>query len=141
MPLARSKNVDETMKTIRICINSYENQNPVGTLYHSVFPQGVTFYSLTQLLINIEKILDTMEFPRASTERRRFTEAAALLSNRADSDVDMPTGELATFYVRMIFRQNASWQGTIVWSEGGCEEVFRSALEFIMLIDSAISPQ
>lgn len=48
------------------------------------------------------------------------------------------SGKLATFYVRILFRQNASWQGTVLWSEGGQEERFRSALELALLLDSAL---
>lgn len=46
--------------------------------------------------------------------------------------------KLATFYVRILFRQNASWQGTVLWSEGSQEERFRSALELALLLDSAL---
>lgn len=35
--------------------------------------------------------------------------------------------------------QNHTWQGTIQWIEGKKEENFRSTLEMIKLIDSAIS--
>lgn len=31
-----------------------------------------------------------------------------------------------------------SWQGTVLWSEGGQEERFRSALELALLLDSAL---
>ena len=40
--------------------------------------------------------------------------------------------------VRILFRQNASWQGTVLWSEGSQEERFRSALELALLLDSAL---
>jgi len=39
----------------------------------------------------------------------------------------------------VIFRQNASWQGSLAWIEKNIEEPFRSALEMFMLIDSALS--
>ena len=40
--------------------------------------------------------------------------------------------------VRILFRQNASWQGSVLWREGGQEERFRSALELVLLMDSAL---
>ena len=46
-------------------------------------------------------------------------------------------GDVATFAVRVLFRQNASWQGSILWVEGDREESFRSVLELIFLLDSA----
>ena len=50
-------------------------------------------------------------------------------------------GRLAPFIVRILFRQNASWQGSVVWVEGRQEERFRSALELVLLMDSALTAQ
>ena len=47
-------------------------------------------------------------------------------------------GELATFAVRVLFRQNTSWQGSITWCEGKREEPFRSVLELILLMSTAL---
>ena len=43
-----------------------------------------------------------------------------------------------TFVVEVIDQQNASWQGTVNWINTGKKENFRSALELIRLIDSAL---
>ena len=45
---------------------------------------------------------------------------------------------MATFAVRVLFRQNASWQGEVTWLEGKREESFRSVLELILLMDGAL---
>lgn len=45
-------------------------------------------------------------------------------------------GKLATMRMRVMFRQNASWQGTIKWVEEDLQEEFRSVLELMLLIDS-----
>lgn len=50
----------------------------------------------------------------------------------------MREGRCATFAVRVLFRQNASWQGSVSWLEGSREESFRSALELAFLMDSAL---
>ena len=67
-------------------------------------------------------------------------EALALCEARRSFQLPLPAsrGELATFAVRIIFRQNASWQGSVVWLEGEREESFRSALELVLLMDSAL---
>ena len=44
-----------------------------------------------------------------------------------------------TFNVSVLFRKNATWQGTLKWVEGGEEVKFRSALELIKLMDGAIA--
>ena len=46
------------------------------------------------------------------------------------------TGE--TFIINVKCRQNRTSQGTVTWIEGQKEVPFRSALELIKLIDSAM---
>ena len=48
------------------------------------------------------------------------------------------TGERETFVVRILNTQNATWQGTVTWSEGGKKVPFRSALELLYLMDEAV---
>jgi len=45
----------------------------------------------------------------------------------------------SVFFIQITSTQNASWQGTITWADGRKAENFRSALELIKLIDSAVS--
>ncbi|MBN7774598.1 hypothetical protein [Clostridium aminobutyricum] len=52
-------------------------------------------------------------------------------------DIDSYKGQKATFILQVKFRQNASWQGTVKWLEKKETLHFRSALEFIKIIDSA----
>ena len=48
---------------------------------------------------------------------------------------------LATFRVSVLFRQNASWQGTLLWTERAVDAQFRSVLELIRLLDSALTEE
>ncbi|RJE47617.1 MULTISPECIES: hypothetical protein [unclassified Dehalobacter] len=43
----------------------------------------------------------------------------------------------ASFLIRIQYRQNASWQGTIQWLEEKKTKQFRSELEMMMLINEA----
>ena len=63
------------------------------------------------------------------------------------SDVDISAlekfhrshGKIATFAIKILFRQNTSWQGSILWLEWGEEQSFRSVLELIYLMDNALN--
>ena len=48
------------------------------------------------------------------------------------------TGERETFVIRIMNTLNATWQGTVTWTDGKKEVAFRSALELIRLMDSAL---
>lgn len=50
----------------------------------------------------------------------------------------MKQGELGTFVVHISHNENATWQGEIVWAERNKKQKFRSALELLKLIDSAL---
>lgn len=43
-----------------------------------------------------------------------------------------------TFVVKIKYQENATWQGSIQWVDKNVEKPFRSALELIKLIDSAM---
>ena len=45
-------------------------------------------------------------------------------------------GRLATLRTRVMFRQNAEWQGNVKWMEADLSENFSSVLELMLLIDS-----
>ncbi|MBC3517149.1 hypothetical protein H8K20_12185 [Neobittarella massiliensis] len=47
-------------------------------------------------------------------------------------------GDKETFVVQIQYRQNATWQGKVTWADKDETKSFRSALELIKLIDSAL---
>lgn len=47
-------------------------------------------------------------------------------------------GGKGTFVVHVRYRQNATWQGDVIWAEKNERQSFRSALELLKLIDSAL---
>ena len=53
-------------------------------------------------------------------------------------DIISQSGSKATFVVHVQYRQNATWQGNILWAETQQCSSFRSALELLKLIDGAL---
>jgi len=47
-------------------------------------------------------------------------------------------GKQGTFIVHVQYRQNATWQGQVVWAEKNKVQKFRSVLELLKLIDNAL---
>ena len=60
---------------------------------------------------------------------------------RDEQDSKNLVGHKASFIVRVTSRQNATWQGSISWTERGVTKHFRSALELIKLIDSVLDEE
>lgn len=46
-----------------------------------------------------------------------------------------------TFIIQLMNNQHTTWQGTVTWAESHKTQSFRSALELIRLIDSALKDE
>ncbi|MCI6227484.1 MAG: hypothetical protein SPC78_06755 [Candidatus Faecousia sp.] len=122
-------------QTMLVCVDSYEGGVPRGRLY---LPgqQGQRFDSLSQLLLRAEQLLE-QGGAQSFTIPRIFALAKPLRSAPCDAD-ELARGKAATFEMRVLFRQHASWQGELLWLEKDARQSFRSALELITLMDSAL---
>ena len=126
-------------RTTLVCIDSYTDGVMEGCLCNP-FSEGESFKSLTQFLVKMESMLDEMQCPQAHTETRSFGDPIKMTAG-TESPQARERGTAATFQLKIIFRQHASWQGVVTWLETGKEESFRSVLELILLMDSALRDQ
>lgn len=127
----------EPHRTLMICIDSFDSDVPQGHIYSQQNEDGLSFNSLMQLLSIAEDNFEKINFPQAFLKMREFQPRTAA-PPPTSSESKMRKGRLATFSIRLMFRQNASWQGSVSWLEGSSEETFRSALELIFLMKSAL---
>lgn len=127
----------EAYRTTTVCVDSYEAGVFSGYFSNPYLDGPRSFRSLSQFLLEMEDALDQMDFPKAYHTVRTFQAPAG--TPRSVPELDCQTGRAATFAVRILFRQNASWQGSIVWLEGKQEQSFRSALELIFLMNNALT--
>ena len=125
-------------RTTVVCVDSYEKSVLAGRFYNPGCGGGQPFESLMQLLVRMEHMLDEMRQPQSFTAARTFGAPPPEPAGEPLPDALGQEGKLATFAVRIIFRQNATWQGSVSWLEGGKEENFRSVLELVLLMDSAL---
>lgn len=126
-----------TNDAIQVCVDGYRDHVLRGRLRSAAWEGEMPFVSLMDFFKKVERVLDELLPPQAFTTLRTFGPALPK-TVACDTAGQSTPGKLATFYLRILFRQNASWQGTVLWSEGSQEERFRSALELALLIDSAL---
>lgn len=128
----------EAYRTMRVCVDSYADREMRGRAFHPLFGEGGRrFPSMMQLLVDLDSAMDEANCPQSFTSHRTFArsqEGGAVEACMQGRE----SGRLATFAIRMLFRQHASWQGTVTWVESGAEEAFRSVLELLFLLDSAL---
>lgn len=124
-------------RTTLVYVDSYENNVLCGRLCNPYFPEEKSVHSTIHFLTEMDQVLDAMELPQSFAVVRSFAEPPDFAA--APPAPDALPGSRATFALRILFRQNASWQGSIAWLEGKREQSFRSVLELLFLMDSALS--
>jgi hypothetical protein len=125
------------MKTCVVKVNSYDRKNLTGYVYNPYFSGYVPFHSQLELFALMDNMFDDIKFPQKTMNRRSFTDTRH--GTEEGITMDEPEGAVATFKLSVLFRQNASWQGTLAWVDEGSEANFRSVLELMSLMDSALT--
>ena len=125
-------------RTTQVCVDDRQDGKFRGRLYNPYWKEGVSFSGVMEFLTQMEELLDQMQFPQSFTARRTFTRPAGQ-EPVAWPPPDVRQGKEATFYLKVLPRQNASWKSTVKWMETGQEEPFRSVLELLMMMDNTTS--
>ena len=136
-----------TPSGVVLCVDHVESRNSQFTarVYHGYSTQAVYIEGVSQLLFELERFYDSINFPHLSTNERTFQdkvpntyckeERAKIMS---DEELLRKHGDLGTFIIRVQHRQNSSWQGKITWMDKDKTIYFRSVWEMIKLIAGAL---
>ena len=135
-----------------ICIDEMTDNDFRGQLWHQLDTTPIYFHGVTDLLFRMEELYDEWNFPQRSTNCRSFLRSEDTPDERSDNitkgkkemslhNIQDKRGKQGTFIVQVQYRQNSSWQGQVVWAEQNRKEHFRSALELLKLIDSAMNEE
>jgi len=120
-----------------VSINNYDHGILCGHLHPTFSDEHLPFKGTIAFLQSIEALLNSTKFPQSFCSVRRF-QPVGHAPTPASSSSGLGNGRLATFSLKILFRQNASWQGSLCWLENNQEVPFRSVLELLLLIDSAL---
>lgn len=129
-----------------ICIDKANEGKFAGRMYDKYSKHPFMFEELSQLINRMESLFDYIGYPQASTTGRRFARGKTNRVQKKEGvvqvlkteDIMNQPGNKATFIVHVQYRQNATWQGNVMWAETQQSSSFRSALELLKLIDSAL---
>ena len=123
--ISRAKNA------IRICVDAVGSGTFRGRLYHRYAPTPILFAGAEQLLLAAESLFDTWNYPQPGLLARSFSPRPA---KRGTTRMDRQPIER--------WSEHAGGRATVTiqvtWLEEGKQSHFRSALELIKLMDSAL---
>ena len=129
---------------------SYEGGLLRGELRSQYMETPYVFFDLVRMIEKMEEIFDSKGFPQMFLKPRTFGDGGrAARKNKSVKNITMKDiidskstegSEVSkcTFEISVRFRQNATWQGQIIWAEKNLRQNFRSVLEMLRLMDEAL---
>ncbi|MEA4933585.1 MAG: hypothetical protein VB071_08435 [Lawsonibacter sp.] len=164
--LKRPRNLSANASMFKLILYPPENEY-CGRLYSIYQNDFIKCADLGDVLIKLNQLCDEYNFPMgglrirtferkgnsfspgesetAGKEKKMFYDAGAFNPykafteyTQADSASNEGLRPVASFYIHVMYRQNASMQGCIVWIDTKNEAHFRSAMELLYLLQSAI---
>lgn len=135
-----------TPNFINVCIDGYENGEFSGRFFHKYDTEPVHFEHFMGMIKQMEHLYDTIGYPQATSHKRSFLKEEKRVDEKkadmpvvwSNDELGSQKGAMATFYVLVKGRTNATWQGEVIWVEKGLGKKFRSVMEFMILLDNAL---
>lgn len=127
-----------------IKVHSYRQRVMEGSVESTAGGDSAVFTGLMSLTELIESWLDENNGPQATMALRNWDLSKLNKSsdNPEESETDfeqvISSKPLASFLLHIQFRQNAGWQGKLLWMNQKRSIAFRSFLELSTLLDRAL---
>jgi hypothetical protein len=131
-----NKRYGSAYRNTLICVDDSQHGRFSGRLYNPYRQEGTQFEGVMDFLSQMESLLDSLKLPQSFTAKRSFGVSPPMEASTPGEEPHK--GREATFSLRVLFRQNASWQGSVTWMESQKEQLFRSVLELLLLIRDAL---
>ena len=113
-----AKFVSESMKTSTIRVASYDDKILCGVIENPNLDIDLPFKGCPQLISILDELQDALDFPQKTFELRSFSGTPKLAGALERTEQEVGQKIIASFRVSIFYRQNASWQGRIVWEIG-----------------------
>ena len=128
-------------------VTAYGSAGIRGRLFSRYLEEPYIFVDLIHMIHKMEEIFDLYGFPQEFLSPRTFKggkSGVKKISVERNNDMSHELqierdGTKCTFEITVKFRQNATWQGQILWAEKNLKQNFRSVLEMLKLMDEALT--
>lgn len=135
-----------------------------GSIHNLYLEQPQTFVGLADAVLKMDGIMDGLDNPQAVTKPRSFLHPVREMQNDSvaqreayyqwlqeekktvrqywtEASLSPSRPDMVAFVIRVRFRQHSSWQGEVSWKQGKQKIPFRSVLELLHLLQSALQAQ
>lgn len=155
--MSDSKQMLFARNLICVCIDDDKDADYQGLIYHQYADEPISFNGIASMILEMENLFDEWDFPQRGLAERKFDKKKEShkrpVSETGDDrlkieiisdthgvrNVQNKKGKLGTFVIQVVYRQDASWQGHVIYQEDNEKLDFNSALELIKIIDRAVT--
>lgn len=127
------------VKQSLVRVTGYDNKCISGYIENPYFENPRYFDNLTQFFLIMENLCDEISYPQRTNESRALVPGLGGLPDFKPQNGEKGERAIASFRLNILFRQNSSWQGSVLWLEKQSDAQFRSALELVLLMDGVLS--
>ena len=113
-----------TMEAL-VTVTDYRDGVMTAVLRHPRMDDPIPISSMSQLILTLDSLLDLEECPDNPLPLVR--------------PIPEENDAIATFQIQVLFRENYTWQGRLVWKDTDQEASFRSVLELMELLDEILA--
>ena len=155
--MSDSKQMLFARNLICVCVDDNKDADYQGLIYHQYADEPISFNGIADMILEMENLFDEWDFPQRGLAERKFDKKKEnhkrpvpeteddklkieiISDTHGVRNVQNKKGKLATFVIQVVFRQDASWQGHVIYQEDNEKLDFNSALELIKIIDRAVT--
>ena len=155
--MSDSKQMLFARNLICVCIDDNKDADYQGLIYHQYADEPISFNGIASMILEMENLFDEWDFPQRGLAERKFDKkkeshkrpVSGTEDDRLKMEIISDThgvrnvqnkkGKLGTFVIQVVYRQDASWQGHVIYQEDNEKLDFNSALELIKIIDRAVT--
>ena len=131
---------------VNVCIDGVVNGEFSGRFFHKYSREPVHFEHFMGMIKQMELLYDAIGYPQTTSHKRSFLKEEKCVAEKKaefpvvwdNDELGSQAGTMATFYVLVKGRTNATWQGEVIWVEKGIAKKFRSMMELMILMDNAL---
>lgn len=117
MSVTQSKFLENSYKYCTLSIDSFQNRQLKGEVFHESLNQGMVFGTLSEMTYLLEALFDRQGYPMKSVDQRNFSKTS--LKARPGQTVggsksfQEAGGKAGLFRLYVKYRYHATWQGEI----------------------------
>jgi hypothetical protein len=129
--------------TYKILYSRNADGNPGYYVLNLATGLSIFASSIWEMLKSMESDLSANKFPQSVVQYRAWGAGKAPGRKQGNSGFQgfragpLPESGKPTFVIRVLYRQNATWQGSIQWIEASQARQYRSMNELLSLMDEA----